>query len=223
MKLPRVPHRWDLWPGHARRIQSELASLVETVWPGGRLRQVAGIDCSISRDGRYCIAAVVSYDLERHEILEQRVAKSPLRFPYVPGLLSFRETPAVLSALRKLSRTPDVLLCDAQGLAHPRRFGLACHVGVITGLPSVGCAKSRLIGGYAEPGERKGSRRALMDKRERIGTVLRTRHGVKPVYVSVGHRIELPRAERLVLDCAIRYRLPEPLRLAHQLAGRERP
>ncbi|UCE02492.1 MAG: endonuclease V [Candidatus Latescibacterota bacterium] len=222
MKLPQEPHAWDLSPEQARQLQRDLASRVECTWRGRSVRLVAGIDCTVSRDGAACIAAVVSYELHRGQAVEQRVAHAPLRFPYVPGLLSFRETPAVLAALRKLRQVPDVVLCDAHGLAHPRRFGLACHLGVITGLATVGCAKSRLVGRHTEPGARKGCRRALMDRGERVGTVLRTRGGVKPLYVSIGHGIDLPLAERIVLACSVRYRLPEPQRLAHQLAARAR-
>lgn len=180
---------------------------------------VAGSDCAISRDERSCVAAVVTYSLSQREVVEQQVAWSPLRFPYIPGLLSFREAPAVLAALRKLHGVPDVLLCDAHGLAHPRRFGLASHVGVITGLPTVGCAKTRLVGRHEEPGMRRGCRRALIHRGQRVGTVLRTRDGVKPLFVSVGHGIDLPSAERVVLACSKRYRLPEPQRFAHQLAA----
>jgi deoxyribonuclease V len=183
---------------------------------------VAGTDCAVSRDGRACFAAVVSYDLRRGDVVEQQVARTPLRFPYVPGLLSFRETPALLAALRKLRQVPDVLLCDAHGLAHPRRFGLACHLGVIAGLSTVGCAKSRLVGRHTEPGVRRGCRRTLIDRGERVGSVIRTRDGVKPLYVSIGHGIDLALAERVVLACSVRYRLPEPQRLAHSLAARAR-
>jgi deoxyribonuclease V len=140
-------------------------------------------------------------------------------FPYVPGLLSFREIPVVLDALGKLRHPPDLLLCDGQGYAHPRRFGLACHLGVLTGIPAIGVAKSRLIGEYAEPGSNKGDWSPLMDGGEVIGAVLRTRDNVNPVYVSVGHRIELDAAQRIVLACATRYRLPEPTRLADRLVA----
>jgi deoxyribonuclease V len=218
MKLPPAPHRWNLSPQQARQTQCELAQYVDLIWRGGGVHLVAGTDCAVSRDGRHCFAAVVSYDLGRRQIVEQRVARLPLRFPYVPGLLSFREVPALLAALRGLRRVPDVLICDAHGLAHPRRFGLACHLGVVTGLPTVGCAKSRLVGWHTEPGARKGCRRELVHRGERVGTVLRTRTGVKPLYVSCGHRIDLPLAERVVLNCSVHFRLPEPQRFAHQLA-----
>jgi deoxyribonuclease V len=143
-----------------------------------------------------------------------------VRFPYVPGLLSFREAPALLAAIRKLKAEPDAFIFDGQGLAHPRRFGLACHVGVLIDRPSVGCAKSRLIGSHDDPGRRRGSSAPLVDADQRVGTVLRTRDKVKCVYVSVGHRVSLSTAERLVLACCTRYRLPEPTRLADQLVAR---
>jgi deoxyribonuclease V len=147
------------------------------------------------------------------------VAVRPLRLPYVPGLLSFREDPAVLAALRRLRATPDVLLYDGHGLAHPRRFGVACHIGLIVDRPAIGCAKSRLVGMHREPGWRRGSAAPLLDGGEVIGSVLRTRDGVRPVFVSVGHRIDLRTARRIVLACALRHRLPEPTRLADQLVG----
>jgi deoxyribonuclease V len=147
-----------------------------------------------------------------------------VRFPYVPGLLSFREAPGLLAVLRRLRRVPDVLLCDGHGRAHPRRFGLACHVGLLAGLPSVGCAKSLLAGRHGRLGERRGSRSPLrettLQREEIIGTALRTRDGVRPVYVSVGHRIDLASAEALVLECAVGFRIPEPTRRADHLVAR---
>jgi deoxyribonuclease V len=220
MRIPRVPHRWDVTPRQAIAIQQRLAASVRPSAPRTSIRYVAGVDAAFSRGGTHCIAAAVLWDAENRVALEERVAERLLTFPYVPGLLSFREAPAVIAALRKLGREPDVIMCDAHGLAHPRRFGLACHVGVICHRPAVGCAKSRLVGEHGEPGRRRGARVALRDGNERIGTVLRTRHNVRPVYVSVGHRVDLATAERVVLDCAVRYRLPEPTRLADQLVGR---
>jgi deoxyribonuclease V len=219
MKLPRAPHRWNVSPRQAAAIQRELAASVARTPAARRPRVVAGVDAAFTRDGERCIAGVVLWDRRERRTLERHVALRPLTFPYVPGLLSFREAPAVLAALRKLSREPDALICDGQGLAHPRRFGLACHVGVLSGLPTVGCAKSRLVGRHAEPGRLRGSRTALTDGSERIGTVLRTRDGVRPLFVSIGHRVDLAGAVRLVLDCATRYRLPEPTRLADRLVA----
>jgi deoxyribonuclease V len=182
-------------------------------------RFVAGLDGAFSPDGSQCIAGVVLWDLRERRVAEQHTATGKLSFPYIPGLLSFREIPAWAAALRKLRQAPDVLLCDGQGIAHPRRFGIASHLGVLCGLPAVGCAKSRLVGRHDEPAARRGSRAPLRDKDEVIGTVLRTQTGVRPVYVSIGHRIGLAFAEALVLDCALKYRLPEPTRLADRLVA----
>jgi deoxyribonuclease V len=185
----------------------------------GAPRFIAGLDAAFSPDDRRCLAAAVVWDMRDEKIVEQHVAVRPLAFPYVPGLLSFREGPAVLAALRRLRTPPDVIIYDGHGLAHPRRFGIACHAGVILDLPTIGCAKSRLIGTHREPRTRRGSAAPLVDAGEVIGSVLRTQDGVNPVFVSVGHRIDLPGARRIVLGCALRYRLPEPTRLADQLVG----
>lgn len=210
-------HAWKLTPKQAIALQRQLARLVQIRPIPAGVRWIAGLDAAFSANE--CVAAVVLWDLARREVAEQQVARAPLRFPYVPGLLSFREAPALLAALKKLDRRPDVLLCDGQGIAHPRRFGIACHVGVLTGIPTVGCAKSLFLGDCREPAKRRGSRAALTDRGERIGTVLRTRDGVRPLYVSAGHLADLPTAENLVLRCAMRYRLPEPARRADQLCG----
>jgi deoxyribonuclease V len=219
MHVPRVPHRWAVTPRQASAIQRRLAARVRQMPLGGRPRCVAGLDAAFSRDDRRCLAAVVLWDMREEAVIEQHVAVRPLRFPYVPGLLSFREGPAVLAALRKLHAQPDVLIYDGHGLAHPRRFGIACHVGVILERPTIGCAKSRLIGTHRDPGVRRGAAAPLVDGDEVIGSVLRTQDGINPVFVSVGHRIELRAAQRIVLACAIRHRLPEPTRLADQLVG----
>jgi len=222
MRLPRCPHRWDVSPRQAIALQRRLAARVSA---GGSIRGcrlVAGADMAFSPDGDRCVAGVVVWDLATQTVVEQTTAVRAVRFPYVPGLLSFREAPAVLAALRKLDCTPDVFVFDGQGLAHPRRFGLASHVGVLIDRPSIGCAKSRLIGGHRNPGAKRGARSALTHDGERIGTVLRTRAGVKCVYVSVGHRVDLASAVGLVLRCCTRYRLPEPTRLADQLVARVR-
>jgi deoxyribonuclease V len=219
MKIPHPPHRWSLSPREAVAVQQQLAASVKVEPLPRRPHLVAGVDAAFSRDGGHCIGGVVLWDLEAGATVERHVAFRKLAFPYVPGLLSFREAPALLAALRKLRRTPDVLLCDGHGLAHPRRFGIACHLGLLADLPSVGCAKSRLIGCHRDPAARRGARQPLTHRGECIGAVLRTRSGVKPVFVSVGHRCDLASAERLVLACAERYRLPEPTRLADQLVA----
>ncbi len=186
---------------------------------GALPRLVAGADCCYDRRERVCAAAAVVWDMDTGAVVEARATLAAVDFPYMPGLFAFREAPAILRALGLLSVSPQLLICDGHGVAHPRRFGLASHVGVLTGMPAVGCAKKPLCGTFAEPGRRRGSRTPLTDRGERIGTVLRTRDGVRPVYVSVGHLIDLPGAERAILACARRYRLPEPLRLAHRRAA----
>ncbi len=219
MKLARVPHSWRLTPRQAIALQKEMAARVQLVPPPAEVRFVAGMDAAFTADGRYCMAAVVLWDIPEHRVVEQHTAKSRLMFPYIPGLLSFREAPALLKALQRLRHPPDLLMCDGQGLAHPRRFGIACHVGVICGLPAIGCAKSRLVGTHLEPARARGSRASLTDHHQEIGAVLRTRPGIKPVYVSPGHLMDLATAERIVLECAVRYRLPEPTRLADRLVA----
>ena len=164
-------------------------------------------------------ATVVAWDVERRRVIERRARSLPLQFPYVPGLLSFREAPALLAALRRLRTPVDALLCDGQGIAHPRRFGLACHLGVLLGLPAVGCAKSRLVGDWIEPGRERGERSPLTLGAERIGTVLRTRTGVRPLFVSPGHLCDFEGAADLVLRCGGGLRLPEPVRLADHHVG----
>ncbi|OQA24604.1 MAG: Endonuclease V [Verrucomicrobia bacterium ADurb.Bin345] len=221
VKLARQIHSWSASPAEAVKIQQRLASRIVRRAPRKALRFVAGLDAAFPPGGKRCVAAVVVWDKEERKVVERAVAFAPLRFPYIPGLLSFREAPALLAALRKLAVTPDVLMCDGQGLAHPRRLGIACHVGLLAGLPSIGCAKSLLLGEHAVPGVRRGSRVPLIDRGERVGTVLRTRAGVKPVYISVGHLMDLDTAERIVLACGAGYRLPEPTRLADQAVGRE--
>jgi deoxyribonuclease V len=173
-----------------------LAPLVRQVPLAGAPRLVAGLDAAFSRDDRRCLAAAVVWDLRERTVIEQHVAVRPVTFPYVPWLLSFREGPAVLAALRQLRTLPDVLIYDGHGLAHPRRFGIACHVGVILNRPAIGCAKSRLIGTHREPGSRRGSVTPLLDDGAVIGSVLRTQDGIKPVFVSVGHLIDLRTADR---------------------------
>jgi len=198
-------------------VQRRLAQRVEVAPLRGTPRLVAGLDAAFAGDR--CIAAVVLWDLREQRVVEERVVWRPLRFPYVPGLLSFREAPALLASLRRLRAVPELLVCDGHGLAHPRRFGIACHVGVLTGLPTVGCAKSRLVGRYVDPPRLRGAHSPLEDRGERIGSVLRTRPDAKPVFVSVGHRIDLRSCVRLVLACASRHRLAEPVRLADRLVA----
>lgn len=214
-----APHPWKLTPRQAIAVQRELAGLVRVVKPAGEFRLIAGLDAAFSADGQRCLSAVVLWDAQAQQVIEQATAAAPLTFPYIPGLLSFREAPALLAALRKLRHAPDALMCDGQGIAHPRRLGIASHVGLLCGLPAIGCAKSRLIGEHADPARRRGSSTPLLDGEEEIGEVLRTQDGVRPLYVSVGHLCDLSTARALVLACATKYRLPEPTRLADRLVA----
>jgi len=221
----RSLHRWSVSPRRAIALQRELAPQVSRERDSGlaaRPRLIAGGDLAFSPDGEQCIAAVVVWDAEQQRVVEQVIARRPLRFPYIPGLLSFREGPALIAALRRLKTSPEVMLFDGQGLAHPRRLGLASHVGLWLGCPTIGCAKSRLVGQADEPGQRRGTWTALHDGQEVIGAVLRTRDNVRPLYVSIGHRVDLPTAIDLTLACCTRYRLPEPTRLADRLVAAAR-
>ncbi|MBI3461578.1 MAG: deoxyribonuclease V [Planctomycetes bacterium] len=208
-------HRWDLTPREAADVQRRLAGRVLSRPALRSFSLVAGADVSFHKTARKVYAGVVVCRGDTLEVVERTGVALPESFPYVPGLLSFREAPAVLQCFEKLTLEPDVILFDGQGLAHPRRFGLASHLGLLLNRPSIGCAKSRLIGEYREPGRRRGCRSQLRAGRETIGIVLRTQTGIKPVYVSVGHRIDLGSAVAVVLRCARKYRLPEPTRQAH--------
>jgi deoxyribonuclease V len=210
------------WPtdvATARAMQEALRSRVVCEDRLGPIRTVAGVDVGFEEHGKTTRAAVAVLSFPALEPVDQSVARAPTRFPYVPGYLSFRELPALLAALERLDTLPDLILCDGQGLAHPRRFGLACHLGVLTDIPSIGVAKSRLIGTHAELAPDKGRWVALQDKDEIIGAVLRTRTAVQPVYVSIGHRVSLATAIDYTLRCTTRYRLPETTRRAHRLAS----
>lgn len=211
-------HAWDVTPAQAIEIQRQLRQEVVTRDEFGEVRLVGGVDVSFEEDDTLARAAVAVLSFPELELCESAVARLPLRFPYLPGLLSFRETPAVLEAIAGLRRVPDLLLCDAHGFAHPRRFGMACHVGVLTGIPSIGVAKTLFVGRHGELPAERGAWVPLLDSEEVIGAVVRTRTGVKPVYVSVGNRVSLATAIDYVLRCS-RYRLPETTRWAHRLAG----
>jgi len=220
VKIPRAPHAWKVSPKRAVEIQRQLA---DRVIPRGRLaraRLIAGADLAFTSDKGTCVAGVVVWDLRTDQVVEQHVVHQPVAFPYVPGLLSFREAPALVAAFRRLSVEPDAFMFDGQGLAHPRRFGLACHVGLLLDRPSLGCAKSILIGGGETPAQDRGSTTPLIHHGQTIGEAVRTRDGVRPVYVSIGHRISLRVAVDLTLQCSTRYRLPEPTRLADKLVAR---
>ena len=195
--------------------------MIETDALPGALRLVAGADVSYDRGSPALYAAVVVLDAESLEVVDVAHATTRAEFPYVPGYLSFRELPPLLAAFERLRLRPDLVLCDGHGRAHPRRFGLACHFGVLVDLPTIGCAKSRLIGDYDEPAAERGSWSPLVDREETIGAALRTQDGRNVVYVSTGHRISLASAIRVILACAPKYRLPEPQRLADRLSKQE--
>jgi deoxyribonuclease V len=209
-------HPWDVSPKEAVAIQRDLAASVRAVSLPHPPQTVAGVDVSIRGD--LAQAAIVVVRLPDLVVVDQAIWRATVPFPYVPGLLSFREVPVILPALERLHTWPDVLMTDSQGLAHPRRFGLACHLGVLLECPAFGVAKSLLTGRYQNLGSEKGSRASLRHQGESVGVALRTRTGVKPVYVSIGHRIMLDEAVALTLACAPRYKIPEPTRLAHHLS-----
>ena len=213
-------HTWDLSPAEARCLQEELqGQVVHEDLTTGPPARVAGIDIGFERNGAVTRAAAVVLGYPGLEVVDKAIARRPTRFPYVPGLLSFRECPAALAALDRLTASVDVLVCDGQGYAHPRRFGLACHLGLLTGIPSIGVAKSRLIGVHEPVPETKGAWVPLRDRGAIVGAVLRTRRGIKPVFVSVGYGFTLTTAVDLVLGLTPRYRLPETTRHAHRLAS----
>lgn len=218
-----LAHAWDVTPAQAVAIQRELraAVRVEPLDIAG-VRTVGGCDLSADRQRGEVVAGIVVLELPGLAALDEAVIVTQTRFPYVPGLLSFRELPPLLAAFERLGVLPDAVMLDGQGLAHPRRCGLACHAGLALDRPTIGCAKSRYVGEGAEPGTERGAYALLTDSGEVVGAAVRTRQGAKPVYVSVGHRCRLQDAIELVLRCGRGYRLPEPTRLAHQLVYRHR-
>ncbi len=211
---------WPASPAEAIALQNELRKLVIPKPTQASPRVVAGVDVSVR--GGSVRAAVVTLSIDDFSLLETKIAVRPARFPYIPGLLAFREAPVILDAFCKLKSSPDIMLVDGHGTAHPRRFGLACHIGVELDLPSIGCAKTRLVGRHRDPADRKGAFTDLVFKDEVVGRVVRTREGVKPVYVSIGHKVDLDTAVSVTIRCLTRYRLPEPIRRAHKAAG-EKP
>lgn len=216
MRVPKL-HRWGLTPKAARDLQLRLRDRVERADRFGDVRLVAGVDVSVKNDR--ATAAVVVLRASDLEPIEQRVHIARCAFPYVPGLLAFRELPAILGAFEKVENAPDLVLADGQGTAHPRRFGIACHLGLWLDLPSIGCGKTLLCGEHAEPAAKAGSHTPLVEKGEVIGAAVRTKDRTNVVYVSVGHRVSLPAAIRWTLRLTNGYRLPEPTRLADRAAG----
>lgn len=216
MQITQI-NRWDVSPTEAIAIQNELRRRVVITPAPEHAGLVAGVDVGVR--GEQARAAVVVLRFPELAVVERSVVDAPLQFPYVPGLLSFREIPAVLQACERLQHMPDLLIVDGQGYAHPRRLGIAAHLGVILNLPTIGCAKSRLVGTYVEPASAAGSWSDLWDKGEVIGAVLRSKDSTSPLYVSIGHRVDLDSAIRWVLACCRGYRLPETSRQAHRAAS----
>lgn len=218
--MPFQPlHSWQVSAQEAIAIQESLRQQVVREDRFDPIQTVAGVDVGFEADGTITRAAVVVLGYPELDLVETAIARCPTTFPYIPGLLSFREAPAVLEALDRLRSLPDLLICDGQGIAHPRRLGLASHLGLCVSLPSIGAAKSRLTGQHAPVGAARGDLQLLSDAAEVIGAALRTRPGARPLYISIGHRISLETAIQLVLSCTSVYRLPEPTRQAHRLAS----
>lgn len=218
MKI-RALHDWNLSISQAMDVQCRLSSRVITKGEITSPRYIAGVDMSFDRFTKTGTAAVVILSYPEMALKEVRTTTGKAEFPYVPGLLSFREAPLVLSTFEKLRITPDLVIVDGQGYAHPRRMGIACHIGLFLDIPTIGCAKSRLCGANKEPEPKAGSLEYLIEDNEIIGAVARTKTGVKALYISVGHKISLENAAYWVFACCRSYRLPEPSRLAHMAAG----
>jgi len=211
---PQFETCWNLTPREAMRLQENLRERVELEDRFGEIRHVAGADMAFDPASEVAFGGVLVYRLPGLEEVERRMARRKLRFPYVPGLLSFRECPVLLAAFARLKTEPDLILIDGQGYAHPRRLGIACHIGILFDKPTIGCAKSRLVGEHDEPAHSAGSTAPLTLEGERVGVVLRTRDGVRPIYVSSGHRVSLESAVGLVKQCMDGFRIPKPTREA---------
>jgi deoxyribonuclease V len=214
-------HPWDLNPREAIALQERLASQIILQDAPEEIRTVAGVDMSIDTRTGLGLAGIIVFEFPSLREVERVSASAPLSFPYIPGLLSFREGPILLKAFERLKTCPDVLIFDGQGVAHPRRLGIASHMGLLLDRPTIGCGKSLLWGVYQEPGIRKGEMAPLLDRDsgEVLGTILRTRDRVKPVYISAGHRISQAKAIEVVLQCLDGYQIPKPTRLADQFVG----
>ncbi len=215
-------HSWNISPKQAIALQGELAAKVIVEPLNREIRTIAGIDCAFFDGGKQIIAVAVLCDARTMEVLTSARSIQQCRFPYVPGLLSFRESPAIIEAIENLPSRPDLLMCDGQGLAHRRGLGLACHVGLWLDMPTIGVAKSRLCGEHRTPGQNRGCRTQLRYDGKIVGAVLRTRTAVKPLYISPGHRITLAESVSWTLRAGKGYRLPEPTRQAHRLVTAEK-
>ncbi len=216
-----ILYDWHISPSEAVRLQQELASEIITTGAVENPRFIAGADMSVAPDRIHARAVIVVLNWPELEVVELVEEEGQMEFPYIPGLLSFREAPLVIKAWEKLATAPDLLFVDGQGYAHPRRMGIASHLGLLLDVPTIGCAKSRLCGEYAEPGQYPGNSSALYDRGELIGQVLRTKEGSKPLFISVGHKISLENAVYWVMKCLRGRRLPEPARLAHLASIRQ--
>jgi deoxyribonuclease V len=217
-----LSHAWNVTPREAVQLQRDWAPRVELSDRVDAVHLLAGVDVGFEAGGSVTRAAVAVLAFPSLELVESAIERQPTVFPYVPGLLSFREIPALCGALDQLEQSPDLILCDGQGYAHPRRFGLACHLGVLRDVPSIGVGKTRLVGTFDPVPDRRGAWTPLIHKEEVVGAVLRTRRGVKPVFVSPGHRLTLEAAVAWVMASTPRFRLPEAIRHAHRLASNER-
>ena len=220
MKSRDALHAWTLTPKEAMRVQASLSARLVRTWDARDVLTIGGVDVSVKEGVSRAAIVVLSYPALAP--LASVTAETPTPFPYVPGLLTFREGPVILEAWSKLTQRPDLVLFDGQGIAHPRHMGIAAHMGLWLGIPTIGCAKSRLYGYHEDPGPGKGNATDLHDERDTarvIGSVLRTRTNVKPLFISPGHMIDVERAVGFTLACCDRYRLPEPTRWAHRIAG----
>ncbi|MBI5748504.1 MAG: deoxyribonuclease V [Nitrospinae bacterium] len=217
-------HKWDISPAEAVEIQKNLREKIITENEHGEVRYIAGADISFNRKSLlgYAVVAVMTFpDLE---VVEEKRIEAEIKFPYIPGLLAFREAPILLKAFEKLKIEPDLIIFDGQGIAHPRGMGIASHLGIILNKPTIGCAKSKLFGTYKEPGKNEGNFSYLYSPQETdnvIGAVVRTKSNTKPVFVSIGHKIDLQTSIKFILECRRGYRIPEPTRIAHNLVSKQ--
>ncbi len=213
---PVYNHNWNLSKDEAIALQLKLAKRVYAENQFGNINTVVGVDVAYDKNDNYCYAAATVLNLSDLKVVEIATSHTEVTFPYIPGLLSFREAPAIIEVFKNLTIKPDLIICDGNGVAHPRRFGLACHIGILYDIPTIGCAKNWLLGSYQEPGDTRGSFSKLIDADDVIGVVLRTQNKIKPIFVSVGHKISLQAAIDYVLELSPKYRIPEPIRLADQ-------
>jgi deoxyribonuclease V len=214
---PTFTHAWEVSEAEAISIQEQLSSKVITKDQLNKVNYIAGVDVAYAKHSDKIIASVVTLDSKTLNVVDSVTVESTSEFPYISGLFSFRELPALIEALSKLKHTPDLIVCDGHGYSHPRRFGLACHLGLLFNIPTIGCGKTLLLGQYDQPEQQRGASAPLIDNHEVIGSVLRTQSNIKPVYVSVGHRVSLETACDWILKLTPKYRLPETTRQADQL------